>query len=57
MARSKLRSPASTWMTAMPFFAATRLQASVELTSPTTSTADGRSSSTTGSKRFMTSAV
>ena len=32
--RSKLRSPASTWASGMPSFAATRAAATVELTSP-----------------------
>ncbi len=55
--RSKLRNPASTCATGTNSLAATRAQASVELTSPTTSTRSGRSASTTGSKRFITSAV
>ena len=37
--------------------AATRAQASVEFTSPTTTTTSGRCSSSTGSKRRMISAV
>ena len=41
MPRSKLRSPASTCATGTPFFTATSVQASVELTSPTTTTQDG----------------
>ena len=43
--------------TGMPFFTATSVQASVELTSPTTSTQDGLCSSSAGSNRFITSAV
>jgi hypothetical protein len=42
MVRSKLRSPASTWITGMPSFTDARAQATVELTSPTTSVAAGR---------------
>ena len=57
MVRSKLRRPASTWATGTPSLTAVRAQAIVELTSPTTTTASGRCSSTTGSNRFMTSAV
>ena len=57
MLRSKLRSPASTWTTGIRFLLATRLQASVELTSPTTITQLGSTSSSTGSKRRMISAV
>ena len=57
MLRSKLRRPASTWATRMPSLAATRAAASVELTSPTTSTTSGRTDCSTGSSRFMTSAV
>ena len=41
ISRSKLRSPASTCTTGMRFLTATRLHASVELTSPTTMTQDG----------------
>ena len=41
----------------MPFLTATRVQASVELTSPTTSTHEGLCPSKTGSKRRITSAV
>ena len=55
--RSKLRRPASTWATGTPSLTAVRAQAIVELTSPTTTTASGRCSSTTGSNRFITSAV
>jgi hypothetical protein len=40
--RSNERSPASTWATGMPSFTAASVAASVELTSPTTSTACGR---------------
>ena len=57
MSRSKLRRPASTWTTGTPFLMATRLHASVELTSPTTTMQLGRISSSTGSKRRMISAV
>ena len=39
--RSKLRRPASTWPTGMPSFAATSAAASVEFTSPGTSTTSG----------------
>ena len=41
--QSRLRSPASTWATRQPALAPTRAQASVELTSPTTTTQSGRS--------------
>ena len=73
MSSSPLRSPASTWIVTgrrrQPNFhrnrlsapssnlAATRAQATVELTSPTTTTACGCSSSRTGSNRLMISAV
>src|SRR6266566_7020790 len=55
--RSKLRSPASTWATRMPSFAAARETAMVELTSPTTRTRSGLRSTRTGSMRFRISAV
>ena len=55
--RSKLRRPASTWTTGMPSFTAVRVAASVEFTSPTTSTASGRDAVSTGSRRRITSAV
>ena len=42
MVRSKLRRPASTWATGMPSFTAVIVAATVEFTSPTTTTADGR---------------
>ena len=42
MVRSPLRSPASTWASGMPSFTAVRAAASVELTSPTTTTQSGR---------------
>jgi hypothetical protein len=57
MPRSKLRRPASTWTTGVSIFDATSAHANVEFTSPTTTTAAGRSRCTKGSKRFMTSAV
>ncbi len=57
MVRSPLRRPASTWTSLTPSFTATSPQAIVLLTSPTTSTASGLCSSTTGSKAFMISAV
>ena len=57
ISRSKLRRPASTCATGIRFLLATRLHASVELTSPTTMTQLGFTSSTTGSKRRITSAV
>ena len=71
MSRSWLRSPASTWMTrgrargppevakgaASVVFAVTSAQPMVEFTSPTTMTPCGCSFSTTGSNRFMISAV
>ncbi|OPY13630.1 MAG: hypothetical protein A4E69_01540 [Syntrophus sp. PtaB.Bin138] len=53
MAISKLRSPASTWATRIPIFLATMLQASVELTSPTTTTQSGLSFRQTSSKAVM----
>ena len=55
--RSKLRSPASTCATRTPSFTATSAQAIVLFTSPTTTTQSGRCSRTTGSNRFMISAV
>ena len=55
--RSKLRRPASTYTILIPIFAATRAQAMVKLTSPTTSRKSGRCSRSTGSIRFMISAV
>ena len=57
MARSRLRSPASTCTRGMPSFAATRPQATVLLTSPTTTTASGRRSSATASNAVMMAAV
>ncbi len=55
--RSKLRSPASTCATGTPFLTATRLHASVELTSPTTMTQTGLELVEHRLERFMTSAV
>ena len=57
ISRSKLRRPASTCTSRTPSFTATRPQAMVLFTSPTTSTASGRRSSTIGSKARMISAV
>ena len=53
MARSKLRSPASTWPVATPILTATSVQAAVEFTSPTTSTSCGLRSVTTFSNSIM----
>jgi len=57
MRMSKLRSPASTWATGIQSLAATTLQASVELTSPTTTTRSGLRSRQTFSNSTMTRAV
>ena len=57
MVRSRERRPASTWATRTPSLAHTRAQATVELTSPTTTTQSGCHSRTTGSKAIMTRAV
>ncbi len=57
MLRSKLRRPASTWASRMPSFDAASAPATVELTSPTTTTQSGRCSKNTGSNRRMISAV
>jgi hypothetical protein len=57
MARSKERSPASTWAVRIPSLAATSVAAIVEFTSPTTTSQSGRKPSNTGSKRSMISAV
>src|ERR1700704_5866197 len=59
--RSNDRSPASTWAMAGRLFPAsfdaTSAHAKVEFTSPTTSSASGFSSTSTGSNRRMISAV
>ncbi len=55
--RSKDRSPASTCATLMPHFEAVSAPASVELTSPTTTTRSGRTSPSTGSSPVITRAV
>ena len=57
MARSPERSPASTWTTGTWRLAATSAVASVEFTSPTTTTASGATVSSTGSKASITRAV
>ncbi len=57
MPRSKLRRPASTCATGRPSLTAVRAAATVEFTSPTTSTTSGRIPSTTGSRRVMMSAI
>ena len=53
MDRSNERSPASTWARGMPFFAAVSAPARVVVVSPYTSTASGRSSRSTCSKRSI----
>ncbi len=55
--RSNERRPASTWATRTPSFAATRVQAIVEFTSPTTTSQSGAKACSTGSKRSITCAV
>jgi len=57
MVRSKERSPASTWPTGTSNLAQTKAAATVELTSPYTSTRSGFRSRMTGSKLRMISAV
>src|SRR6185503_2443864 len=57
IARSRLRSPASTCATGMPAFLATMAQASVELTSPTTITRSARRLRQCASKASMIFAV
>ena len=57
MVRSKLRRPASTWATRVPSLAQTSVHASVEFTSPTTTTQSGFSARQTGSKASITRAV
>jgi hypothetical protein len=53
MVRSKERKPASTWATGTNSFTQTRAAATVEFTSPYTTTRSGMRSITTGSKRAM----
>ena len=55
--RSRLLRPASTCATGTSSFAATRLQARVEFTSPTTTTILGARSCTSGSNAIMIRAV
>ena len=55
--RSNERRPASTWPIGMRSLAAVSAAASVEFTSPGTSTTSGSASSSTGSSRSMTAAV
>ena len=55
--QSRLLRPASTCATLKPSFAVTSAAATVEFTSPYTSTTSGRVSRHTGSKRCMMSAV
>ncbi len=55
--RSSLRRPASTWATGISSFAATSDAASVEFTSPTTTTRSGRSVVQTFSNSIITRAV
>ena len=50
------RKPASTWATLIPNLLQTRVDARVELTSPTTMTQSGSYFNTTGSKRSITCA-
>jgi hypothetical protein len=57
MVRSPLRRPASTCAMGTPRRTAVRAAATVEVTSPTTTTQSGFRSSSTGSSRRMTSAV
>ena len=57
MAQSRLRRPASTCASSAPDFAVTRAQATVELTSPTTTTASGRTESSSGSNAAITRPV
>ncbi len=54
---SPLRKPASTWATGMSSFLASMEQASVEFTSPTTSTQSGRAFWQISSKATMILAV
>jgi hypothetical protein len=55
--QSPLRKPASTWATSAGDFAPTSAAASVELTSPTTTTASGLDVATIGSRAIITRAV
>jgi hypothetical protein len=55
--QSPERSPASRWATGMPSLVAASAHASVELTSPATTTASGRRSSRISSKPARTFAV
>jgi hypothetical protein len=57
MVRSNERRPASMWPMGIWSFAATSAAASVELTSPGTSTTSGETSSRIGSRRSITRAV
>ncbi len=57
MLQSNERRPASTWAIAMPSLEAASAHASVELTSPATTTASGRMSSRTFSNAESTLAV
>src|SRR5207248_106954 len=55
--QSRLRSPASTCATSGPTLAATSAHASVEFTSPTTTTTSGSTDTRSGSKASITRAV